>query len=446
MRRQVEEQDQRIRALEKALEEAHRAAKRQAAPFSKGSPKKNPKRPGRKPGADYGLKAHREPHSEVDEHYDAPLPARCPDCSGRLEELDPDVQDQIEAPRKPIRRRFTIRIGRCLDCGARVQGRHPLQTSDALGAAASQLGADAKALIVRMNKDHGVSYGKIRSFFWAAFGISITRGGAAQIILGTARRAEPIYQNILAIVRRSRAVTPDETGWKVGGILQWLWTFVARTVTAYVIRPSRAADVPEDVLGVFWSGVLVHDGWAPYDRFGEAEHQQCLGHLLCRCRELLLTARAGAVRFPRALKELLQDALALRDRRDAGTVSAHGLAVATGRLESRLDRLLWGRFENDENRKFARHVGNHRRDIFTFLYRTGVDATNWRAEQAIRPAVVNRKVWGGNRTPAGAHAQEILISILQTLAQRGADAVDFMSRVLRTPRARPLPVLPAFIG
>lgn len=432
--------------LRRQLEEARRAAKRQAAPFSKGSPRTNPKTPGRKAGAHYGPRAHRPPLSRIDEHLEAPLPPRCPDCSGALEEIDTASQDQVEIPRRPIFRRFTIHIGRCVDCGRRVQGRHPLQTSDALGAAASQLGPDAKAVIATMNKDLGASYGKILGFFGKVFEISITRGGAAQTVLRTAERAKPIYQTILLIVRRSRRVTPDETGWKVGGILQWLWTFVARTVTAYRIRPSRGFDVAEEVLGAFYSGVLIHDGWAPYEKFGEAQHQQCLAHLLRRCQELLSTATRGAVRFPRELKTLLQSGLALRDRRDAGEVSARGMAVAIGRLESRLDRLLSGSFQNDENFRLANHVANHQRDIFTFLRRPGVDATNWRGEQAIRPAVVNRKVWGGNRTEAGAHAQEILVSILRTLAQRGADAIEFLNHVLRTPPGHALPVLPAFAG
>ena len=37
-------------------------------------------------------------------------------------------------------------------------------------------------------------------------------------------------------------------------------------------------------------------------------------------------------------------------------------------------------------------------DLFTFLRVPGVQATNWRAEYAIRPPVVCRKAWGGNRT------------------------------------------------
>jgi transposase len=66
----------------------------------------------------------------------------------------------------------------------------------------------------------------------------------------------------------------------------------------------------------------------------------------------------------------------------------------------------------------------------TFLHLPGLDATNWRAEQALRPAVVNRKVWGGNRTPAGAEAQSILMSVLRTCRQQQRNSLEFISQVL----------------
>ena len=46
-------------------------------------------------------------------------------------------------------------------CGRRVQGRHPLQTSDALGAAAVQLGPDAVATAAVLNKQLGLSFRKL---------------------------------------------------------------------------------------------------------------------------------------------------------------------------------------------------------------------------------------------------------------------------------------------
>ena len=75
---------------------------------------------------------------------------------------------QVEIPRKPTHRQFNIHVGRCRRCRRRVQGRHPLQTSDALGAAAAQLGPDAQAVVVELNKQGGLSHGKVvRCLMWA---------------------------------------------------------------------------------------------------------------------------------------------------------------------------------------------------------------------------------------------------------------------------------------
>jgi transposase len=174
-----------------------------------------------------------------------------------------------------------------------------------------------------------------------------------------------------------------------------------------------------------------HDGWKPYDFFEKARHQQCLSHLLNRCGNLLLEATRGAVRFPRKAEMILQDALSLRDRRDEKTISPHGVRVATGRLSARLDRLTARRFTHPGNRRLARFLLRHRDSIFTFLKVPGIEAANWKAEQAIRPAVVNRKVWGGNRTPWGAHVQERVISVIRTCYQQRLEPLVFLSRTLR---------------
>jgi transposase len=63
--------------------------------------------------------------------------------------------------------------------------------------------------------------------------------------------------------------------------------------TAYVIDPTRSGAVAERILGLDYSGIMIHDGWSPYDRFHDAEHQQCFAHLLWRCDEILETATPG---------------------------------------------------------------------------------------------------------------------------------------------------------
>jgi transposase len=305
--------------LRRQLDAALRAGKRQAAPFAKGHPSGQPKKPGRKPGRDYGPKAHRQPPTpdQIDEVHEAPLPDRCPDCGGPLDQTHTAQQFQVEIPRKPIHRQFNIHVGQCRQCRRRVQGRHPLQTSDALGAAAARLGPDAQAAVVELNKQGGLSHGKVTRCLASLFGISLSRGGSVHTVLRAASRCEPGYEAVRQTLGQSDWVVPDETSWRVGGLPAWLHPLVGPEATAYVIDPTRSGAVAEAILGLDYDGTLIHDGWSPYDQFEDARHQQCLNHLLRRADEMAATAR-GAVCFPRRVAELLRAGLDLRDRHAAG--------------------------------------------------------------------------------------------------------------------------------
>ncbi|MCH7840177.1 MAG: IS66 family transposase [Planctomycetes bacterium] len=373
------------------------------------------------------------PEQEPDEVIHVPLPEQCDECGGAVDEDHVDQQVQMEIPRRPIIRRFDIHIGTCRTCGKRFRPRHALQTSDAVGAAASQLGPDLQAMIAMMKDKYGLSYGDICGLLKDGFGIPVTRGGAAQAVLRAGKRVRPVYEILKQLVRRSRTVYPDETGCKVGGVLQWMRAFVTDTVTIYVIRPSRGKDVPQEILGADYAGRMIHAGWSPYDSFERAIHQQCLEHLLRRATELLEKATGIAARFPKRVKTFLQDSLALRDRRDAGKISEHGLALARGRLEKRLDKLLACKYTQKDNRRFRNHLAKHRREILTFLYHRDIEATNWPAEQAMRPAVRNRKVFGGNRVWSGAAAQESLGSFFATCGKNAIESLTTLSRVLCQP-------------
>ena len=223
-----------------------------------------------------------------------------------------------------------------------------------------------------------------------------------------ARRAKPTRDALVEALRASPVVYADETGWKQGGRRVWLWVFTNLRETVYEILPGRGFEQAASVLGKNYAGTLGVDGWAPYRCFKEATLQTCYNHLLHRCHELLETATRGAVRFPRLVKAILRHALALRDRRDAGEISPHGLRVAKGLLQAKMNRLLHGRFTNPANQRFAKHLRRYRDNLFVFLDRADVEATNYPAEQDIRIAVVNRKTCGGgNRTAKGAQAQSI---------------------------------------
>ena len=103
-------------------------------------------------------------------------------------------------------------------------------------------------------------------------------------------------------------------------------------------------------------------------------------------------------------------------------------------LACELEQLAGGRFTNPSNQRLAGHLLKHSMHWFWFLIDPTIDATNYRGEQAIRPAVVNRKVWGGNRTWNGARWQSILTSVIQTCEQRVLRSFNFLREALCQPQ------------
>ena len=402
--------DVRIVELERLLEESRRSGKRQAAPFRKGDPVAEPKTPGRKRGGLHGRHGHRLPPPDPDRTLDAPLPACCPSCGGGVvHERDAD-QFQTDLPPlpAPLTTRFRVQIGTCTSCGRRVQGRHAAQTSDALGAAGSQVGPHAKAWAAWMHYSLGIPFAKIARFFTDRLGLTVTAGA---------------FQRI----NTSAMVVMDETGWRVNARTAWVWIATTGDVTMYTVAPGRSFTDATILVDASFDGTLVHDGWIVYDQFEKATHQTCLAHLVRRADELIESLPAAHRGTPRYVRQLLGEALDARD----GTETERRDVVVD--LTERVELLAQRRHPHDENRKLVAHLHRNIDALFTFLTDPTIDATSWRAEQGIRPTTVTRKVCGGNRSDRGALTQGRMMTLFRTASQQGIDAVDYLVNLARAP-------------
>jgi transposase len=304
------------------------------------------------------------------------------------------------------------------------------------------LGPRAVALATQLNKELGLSPQKTARTLELVGGIKITPGGVVQAVARQGRALEPTYRALIEAVRESPVVAPDETGWRVDGRKAWLWAFATEEVTVYLIAQGRGYEDATLVLGEDFAGVLERDGWAPYRRFELAQHQTCYGHLLRRASELIADSLAGQARVPHRLRRILLDGLELRDRRDEGIIDAEQFGLRVRELERRADALLAIKPTHEPNRRLLAHLRSEREHLFTFLTVPGVQATNWRAEQALRPAIVNRKSWGGNRTWAGARTQQIAMSVIRTARQQRIDPIELMVDGQRQPAAAVSGLLP----
>jgi transposase len=415
--------------LKAVLEEARRAGKRQAAPFSKGPPKDRPKRPGRKPGHP---PAHRAapPPERVGRTVEVALPEGGPGCRAPLEDMPVAVHDQyqIDLPEpEPVVTRFRVSVTRCPLCRRRVQGRHPEQTSDALGAAAVQLGPRLLAFAADLKHRLGVPYRKAAQAIGTLCGVAVAPSALVRSGHRLRRLARPSYERLIEAARRSPVQHADETGWKIGGHPAWLWDFADRHATLYRVRTSRGHEEVVEALGEAYPGILVSDCLLAYDPLNFRK-SMCAAHLLKQCSEIEQSKSWGAVRFSRRMAALLRRATALKRRH--GTIGDHGSAVLRGKVHAELDRLLAGTYTDQDNARLARRLRKHRESVLRSLDRDGVDATNNLAEREGRPAVIARKLWAGNRAEARAEAHAVLARVSRTYRRQGRDILHAVITLL----------------
>lgn len=434
--REIRQLLRRIERLERKNEALSRAAKRQAAPFSRGNPKAEPAQRGRKRGRRYGKRASRAVPAKIDRVVHVPAPMYCPACEKPAELLRQQRQWQTDIPlQNATTTEFVIDVARCTQCGRQLQARHAEQTSFAVGAAAVQIGPRTTAFAAKLNKECGVSFERIADLLDKGFGLQTNRSTLNRAVARLGSRLEAVYERIGAQIRSRPMLSPDETGWKIGGHKAWLHAAATREESFYLFSRGRGRADAEALIGRDYNGTIVRDGWMGYRGAGvfpQARSQTCIAHILRRIGDLIeLDPGKSAVAWLVRLKAVLKRALRVRDRRDDAQIGPHGLMVSIGQIESEFDRLLRGCPRHPSCRRLMRHLRREREAMFTFLHCDAVPASNFLAEQAIRPAVVNRKMSGGNNTLTGAHTQEVLMTVLHTGRKRGIDFIAVATNALR---------------
>ena len=425
--------------LQEKLGEAQRASARQAAPFRRPERTKVPegrkKRPGRPPGHPGACRAV---PTQIDEQAEVPL-GGCPCCGGPLSQVGP-VEQFIEdlPPRRPHVTRIVTYKGTCPSCGE-VQSTHPLQMSEATGAAKVQLGPRAVALAVVLNKRFGLTIRTSCHVLDQLGGLRVTPGGLTQAFERVTAKFTSAYDRLIDDLRQAAAVFADETSWYVGEPGYWLWSFTNATTTAYVVDPHRSHEIPLRILGEDFAGMLVSDCLSSYDPLPYKKHK-CTAHhqkAIAEARARPDTPDPGYLKQWTLLFTMVGALWKHRERLGETEFVRQRTA-----LESWCDRLL------SEDRKQAgdlaiqERLRKQRESLFGCLYEPAAEPTNNRAERAHRWAVIARKLSCGNKTDAGKRCFEVLASLAQTCSQRGHDFVSYLAKFLPKDTT-PEPIPPA---
>ena len=156
-----------------------------------------------------------------------------------------------------------------------------------------QFGANVRATICYLYLGQFLSAARTAQALSDLLGCSISAG----TVISTAGRAAAGLEAFTAKAAQQIAAAPvahfDETGLRVGGGLVWVHSACTDKYSLLTVHPKRgtAAMDAAGVLPIF-TGLAVHDAWAPYDTYkGVAGHVLCNAHLL---RELHAVSDAAA--------------------------------------------------------------------------------------------------------------------------------------------------------
>jgi transposase len=441
--REIARLRQEVQSLREELATVRREFQRQASPFRRRELKKRKKKPGR-------------PHGHPVANRPVPAPERidrivevacrtCPDCATELVERDSVIQYQTDLPPiVPIVTQFKIETGYCPCCRRRHQGRHPEQTSDAIGVAGNTLGPVVLTMGAELKHRLGVPYRKICDFLQTYCDVAVSPAALVRAERRLADLARPTYDLLIDALRKSDVVHIDETGWRIKSVNAWLWVFTNQNVTVYAIRSgsgARGHGVPDDILGPDFDGFIVVDGYCSYNVL-DYKKGQCNAHLLRRAKKEGETASPREQAHYDRLIKLIQDAIALADRRE--TVSDANYLRQAHQMEDRLIDWLMKLPDcpSADLQRFANHVQKHLAEWLAFLFHPEVPPTNNHAERMLRPAVITRKVGGCNKTLLGALVHSVLSSIMVTCKQRGHKFLDLARQFWqeREPQAISIPI------
>jgi hypothetical protein len=425
--RENQELHELIGKLQDQMEELERKSKRQAAPFRREEKDRKPpdqhgscgRRKGHPP-------AHRQEPGEVDDDIEVQLTA-CPHCGGPVTDVQACEQYIEDLPaRGPYVTRLVTYSGRCHSCG-RVRSTHPIQVSRATGAAKVHLGARALALGGFLNKHLGLTLRSSCRVLEELAGLRITPGGLIQGLHRLAEKASESFEHLQVGLRSQPVVYADETSWWLGGQACWLWGFTTPDRTVYRVEGGRGRDVVLDTLGTRFGGVLVSDCLSSYENLPYTM-QKCYAHHLKAIGQARDRKPVDQRAFFDDLAMLLGSAMMLARLRS--NLPPPAFVQARQGLEQRAAVLLLPHRADPDEERVVNRLRKRRQWLFTFLDHPQVEATNNRAERALRPAVIARKLSCGNKTQRGKRTWEILASLAATCHQRGTDFVDYLRPLL----------------
>ena len=373
-----------------------------------------------KPGQKIGHKGVTRPYAKPDRQVEVTMD-RCPDCGtdlGAPFRIDTKIIEELPEPQPIIVTEYKIGHYICPCCRKRVVASDPGCSHE------GKFGNNVIAQATLLKYEGRMPHRRIQDAMMRLFGLKISPATILDLTRRAADAVQSEYEAILSKIRGAPILYVDETSIHVQGERHWIWTFSTPSESFFVIRKSRGMKVLTEVLTRRFKGIIVCDGWKPYSKFIN-RIQRCWAHLLRESKDIAEKFEE-AIPLHNALKELYEILTKALENDPTPKVRKTLWQLAREALRN------WTlkEYSVEEVRKFIGKINNGFDYWFTFIINPGVEPTNNRAERALRPHVVLRKILGTLRNDKGTSIHERIMTTLATWGQKGLNSLQMLTEKL----------------
>ena len=297
-------------------------------------------------------------------------------------------------------------IERQCGCGHRTRGGAPAGAE-----APVQYGPRVAAVIIYLYIGQFLSRKRTAQALAELFGVPLSPGTVAGITARAAGKLDGFLERVRGNIAASDVAGFDETGFRVAGRLHWVHCARTGKYTLLMVHPRRGRKAME-AMGILasFTGVAVHDAWAPYDTYPSPDHQLCCAHALRELQAVTDSAPAGQWCWAAQAADALTGMQALVSDAIAQGCDAADPAALAAQIHSYRSAVLLGARQTAarssplmrKHHALARRLRDRRDDYLRFTADWRIPADNNGSERDIRMAKLKQKVSGCLRTLNGA--------------------------------------------
>jgi transposase len=350
-------------------------------------------------------------------------PVCCAGCGGpsaQAVEVGTERRQVFDLPPTAVQVTEHQLITRACRCGTRTTGLAPRGVN-----APVSYGPRVSAALVYLYQGQFLSKARTAQAMSDLLGVPVSQGTVATV---TARAAAALTvaggftDTVRAQLRAAGLIHLDETGLRVAGRLHWLHSAGTTALTLLHVHRRRGREAIEAfaVLPGF-TGIAVHDAWAPYDTYTTPRHVLCGAHLLRELSAVIDHHQLGAAQQGSTspagswcwAQQALESLLAIKTLTDtANSTGSNPHPASLSRHRTRLRHAARigadptthpdpSRLGN-KHQALARRIRDRETNYLAFTTNPTIPFDNNLAERDIRMVKIRQKISGCLRTLTGA--------------------------------------------